>query len=84
MRPEWGKVTSGLMPPSLPIINIVELRAVDYLTLELVEQMATSKRYFDFGISNTDQGRVLDSSLCRQKEEFGGRGVVHEFFRMEI
>ena len=24
-----------------------DLRAVDYLTLELVEQMATSKRYFD-------------------------------------
>ncbi len=61
-----------------------DLRAVDYLTLELVEQMASSKRYFDFGISNTDQGRVLDSSLCRQKEEFGGRGVAHEFFRMEI
>ena len=60
-----------------------DLRAVDFLTLELMEPVASSRRYFDFGISNTDQGRVLDRSLCRQKEEFGGRGIVHEFFRIQ-
>lgn len=39
--------------------------------------------YFDFGTSNEDGGRVLNDGLYRFKSEFGGGGVVHEFYELE-
>lgn len=44
---------------------------------------ARSMRYFDFGISNERDGRHLNSGLHRFKSEFGGGGVVHEFFELD-
>jgi len=41
-------------------------------------------RYFDFGISNEDQGRVLNQGLFSFKSEFGGGGVVHEFYEIDL
>lgn len=35
-------------------------------------------RFFDFGISNEDEGLVLNEGLYRFKTEFGGGGVIHE------
>jgi len=42
-----------------------------------------NKTYFDFGISNEQQGRFLNRGLIEQKEGFGGRAVVHDFYRLE-
>ena len=39
-------------------------------------------RWFDFGTSNEDGGRVLNDGLYRFKSEFGGGGVTHEFFEL--
>ena len=41
-------------------------------------------RWFDFGISNEDQGRTLNHGLHRYKSEFGAGGTVHEFFELEL
>jgi hypothetical protein len=41
-------------------------------------------RYFDFGISNENSGRILNDGLYHYKSEFGGSGVVHEFYEMEL
>jgi len=41
-------------------------------------------RYFDFGISNEKNGRYLNGSLYQFKAEFGGGGVVHEFFEIPL
>ncbi len=41
-------------------------------------------RYFDFGTSNEKDGRFLNDGLYRLKSEFGGGGVVHEFYEMEL
>ncbi|MGO4437944.1 GNAT family N-acetyltransferase [Rhizobium sp. RAF56] len=41
-------------------------------------------RYFDFGISNEEGGRVLNESLYRFKTEFGGGGMVHEFYEIPL
>jgi lipid II:glycine glycyltransferase (peptidoglycan interpeptide bridge formation enzyme) len=41
-------------------------------------------RYFDFGTSNEDGGRVLNDGLYRFKSEFGGGGVVHEFYELAL
>lgn len=41
-------------------------------------------RFFDFGISNEEEGHVLNSGLYDFKSEFGGGGAVHEFFELEL
>ena len=42
------------------------------------------KRWFDFGISNEDQGRILNEGLYRFKSEFGGGGMAHEFYELDL
>jgi hypothetical protein len=61
-----------------------ETGALDGLFEHLIGLHAATHRYFDFGISNTDQGRVLNEGLARQKEEFGGSAVVHDFYRVAL
>ena len=41
-------------------------------------------RWFDFGISNENQGKVLNDGLYQFKSEFGGAGAVHEFYELEL
>ena len=41
-------------------------------------------RYFDFGTSNEDAGKTLNSGLYRFKSEFGGGGVAHEFYQLNL
>lgn len=61
-----------------------ETGALDGLFQHLIGAHAETHRYFDFGISNTDGGRVLNEGLMRQKEEFGASAVVHDFWRVEL
>lgn len=39
-------------------------------------------RYFDFGISTEQGGRYLNEGLIRQKEMFGGRAIVYDFYEL--
>lgn len=57
--------------------------ALDYLIDELVN-LFRDKRYFDFGISTTDAGLVLNEGLCTHKEGFGARAVVHDFYELAV
>ena len=41
-------------------------------------------RYFDFGTSNEEGGRVLNAGLYGFKSEFGGSGVVHEYYQLDL
>jgi hypothetical protein len=41
-------------------------------------------RYFDFGISNEQNGLYLNEGLYQFKSEFGGGGVVHEFYNVSL
>jgi Acetyltransferase (GNAT) domain len=41
-------------------------------------------RYFDFGTSNEESGTVLNDGLYRFKLEFGGGGVAHEFYELDL
>ena len=61
-----------------------ESGALDGLFEHLIGAHALTHRYFDFGISNTDQGRVLNEGLMRQKEEFGGSAVAHDVYRLAL
>lgn len=40
--------------------------------------------YFDFGTSNEDGGRVLNTGLIRQKCGFGARGVVYNTYSIDL
>lgn len=53
----------------------------EYAIEAAVDQCA---RWFDFGISNEKQGKVLNGGLYRFKSEFGGGGVVHEFYELDL
>ncbi len=41
-------------------------------------------RWFDFGISNENNGKVLNNGLYQFKSEFGGGGTVHDFYELDL
>jgi hypothetical protein len=41
-------------------------------------------RFFDFGTSNREQGRVLNEGLYHFKAQFGGGGVAYEHYDLEL
>ena len=55
-----------------------------YLFHHLIDNVFASHRYFDFGTSNEDAGRVLNSGLLHQKTGLGGRGVAYRIFKFTI
>ncbi len=57
--------------------------ALDFLFHRLLNEIYTDKEYFDFGTSNEEGGRVLNTNLIFQKEGFGGRGVVHDVYEYD-
>lgn len=59
-----------------------EIGALDLLLKTLIETYASSKAYFGFGISNENNGLLLNSGLISQKEGFGGRTIVHSFYEL--
>ncbi|WP_096027560.1 GNAT family N-acetyltransferase [Campylobacter lanienae] len=59
-----------------------EIGALDLLIKTLIDEFAKSKKYFDFGISTENGGQFLNQGLISQKEGFGGRSVVHQFFAL--
>lgn len=61
------------------------LSALDGLIEGLIAQARdTGARYFDFGTSNEDQGRVLNDGLYRFKCEFGAGGVAYETYELDL
>jgi hypothetical protein len=61
-----------------------EHNALDAVFASCIDRAASSARYFDFGISTEAQGTVLNEGLFRFKSEFGGAGVVHEFYELDL
>jgi hypothetical protein len=60
------------------------IRALDALYMYLIDFYRSSKRWFDFGISSEQEGRVLNSGLARQKEEFGATGIAYDTYRLSM
>ncbi|MFD2601395.1 GNAT family N-acetyltransferase [Flavobacterium suzhouense] len=57
--------------------------ALDFLYDHLINDVFAEKRFFDFGISNEEQGRKLNSGLMFWKEGFGARTTVQDFYEVE-
>lgn len=62
-----------------------EAGALDYLFDHCLKAEAEAGRtYFSFGISTEDEGTILNDGLHRFKAEFGGAGIVHEFYEVAL
>ena len=59
-------------------------RVLDALFDYLLHDVDWKVRYFDFGTSNEDDGRILVEPLIYQKEGFGGRGVCYDWYEWEL
>lgn len=64
--------------------NIENRGVLDWLYLSIFEKYKQSKIYFDFGISNENEGRKINKGLLEWKEKFGARAAIQEFYRFEI
>lgn len=59
--------------------------ALDAVFDHCIAQAASEgKRYFDFGISTEKEGEHLNVGLYDFKRQFGGGGVVHEFYSISL
>jgi hypothetical protein len=60
-----------------------DLGALDVLFQHLIENIFKNKNYFDFGISNENNGQLINEGLLAWKEGFGARTIVQEHFEIE-
>lgn len=60
------------------------LGALDLVFDHLISEHYRGHDYFDFGISTEGQGQVLNVGLAEQKEGFGGRALVHDFYELDL
>ena len=59
--------------------------ALDFLFSSLIERFKLEGfSFFDFGISNENDGRELNYSLSEYKEGFGAEIYIHDFYRIQI
>nr|WP_033006691.1 GNAT family N-acetyltransferase [Xanthomonas vasicola] len=61
-----------------------QLDALSLLLAELITDVYAQRDYFSFGISTEQGGQVLNEGLVEQKERFGARAVVQDFYRWTL
>jgi hypothetical protein len=60
-----------------------KLGGLDFLYNHLIQNVFSNDKYFDFGISNENNGLQLRESLHYWKESFGARTIVQNFYEIE-
>lgn len=55
-----------------------------YLFEHLIYDVFYTHRYFDFGTSNEDSGRILNAGLLHQKTGLGGRGLAYQIYKLNV
>lgn len=58
--------------------------SIDFLFDRLITKYKSEKKYFDFGISNENNGRTLNEGLSYWKESFGAKTVIQDFYELEL
>ena len=58
--------------------------ALDLILDFLINDYYAGARYFDFGISTERGGQHLNAGLIENKQGFGGRAVVHDFYEWNL
>jgi hypothetical protein len=60
------------------------LGALDVVMASLLQEHFKDIRYFDFGISTDRAGLHLDEGLIANKESFGARATVYDFYEIPV
>jgi hypothetical protein len=60
------------------------LGALDLIFQHLLSERYAAKHYFDFGISNEDDGLYLNSGLIGNKESYGARATVFDRYSLNL
>ena len=91
-----GEILAGAVVYLMPETGVMHLQyaaaspegfdiyAVDAIYHRLVTSLYPDYRWFDFGTSNEDGGRYLNTGMTAHKEEFGGRSVVYMQFAIDL
>lgn len=58
--------------------------ALSYLLNDLIGRVYAQRLSFTFGISTSREGALLNEGLVAQKEFFGARAVVHDFYEWTL
>ena len=61
-----------------------QLGSLDFLFEYLINSVFKDKEYFDFGISNENQGQNVNRGLLFWKEGFGARTIVYDFYEIDL
>lgn len=61
-----------------------ETGATDLIISALLGDHYASKKFFDFGISTERAGTYLNEGLAENKQGFGARAVVYDFYELEL
>ena len=61
-----------------------EIGALDYVIASTLHNTFADRQYFSFGISTEQDGQHLNEGLIFQKEGFGGRAVMHDFYELDL
>lgn len=56
---------------------------LDFLHHYLLTEVFIDKKYFDFGISNEEQGKKLNGGLSYWKESFGSKILTQDFYEVQ-
>jgi hypothetical protein len=62
----------------------MELGAFDCIMDVLMNEVYVDKPYIDFGISMMDEGRKLNAGLIQNKESYGARATVYDFYEVNV
>jgi len=57
--------------------------SLDALHYHLISEVFKRKKFFDFGISNENQGKNINKGLQFWKEGFGARTITQDFFEVK-
>ena len=60
-----------------------QLGSLDVLHIHLINHMFKSKKFFDFGISNENEGKQINKGLQFWKEGFGARTITQDFYELK-
>lgn len=61
-----------------------DIYATDVIYHDVIFNRFPGAAYFDFGTSNEDAYRFLNAGMVAHKEEFGGRSVIYDTYRVEV
>lgn len=60
-----------------------QLGCLDFLQIHLIKEVFKDKKYYDFGISNENNGSHVNKGLLFWKEGFGARSITQDFYQIE-